>query len=74
MHLTILNANFHSYQLNNCNCLNDITKILCGRFNASEGKIFLFIFLPNWLADKLAHQQIGLATNLSCQIVAYLAV
>ena len=58
-HLTILNTNFHSYQLNNCNCLFnclcDITKLFCCRCNASEGKLFLFIFLPNWFANKLAY-------------------
>ena len=47
-HLTILNANFYSYQLNNCNCflncLSDITKLFCCRFNASASKLFLFIF------------------------------
>ena len=51
-HLTTLNANFQSYQLNNYNCLCDITKLFCCRFNASEGKSFLFIFPPNWLAGK----------------------
>ena len=58
MHLIILNANFHSYQLNNCNylfeCLSDKTKLICCHFNASKGKLFLFIFLPNWVANKLA--------------------
>ena len=61
-HLTILNANFHSYQLNNCNCLfncfSDITKLFCCRFNASKGKLFTSIFPPNWLADELACRQI----------------
>ena len=46
MHLTILNANFQFYQLNNCNCLSDTTKLLYCRFNTSEGKLFLIIFLP----------------------------
>ena len=62
--LTILNANFHSYQLNSYNCLSDI-KLFCCRFNASEGKLFLFCF-----PAKLARRQIGLPTNLSRQIVA----
>ena len=57
-HLTILNAKLHSYQLNNCNCLSDITKLFCCRFNAREGKLFLFIFPPNWLDDELACRQI----------------
>ena len=57
-HLTILNANFHFYQLNNCNCLSDITKLFCCRFDASEGKLILFIFPLNCLADKLACRQI----------------
>ena len=65
--LTILNANFHSYQLNNCNCLFDclsnITKLFCCRFNSSEGKLFLFIFPPNCVADELACRQIGLPIN-----------
>ena len=68
-HLTISNANFHSYQLNNCNCLfnclNDITKLFCCRFNASKDKLFLFIFPPNWLANELACRQIYPA-KLSC--------
>ena len=63
MHLPILNVNFHSYQLNNCNCLvnclRDITKLSY----ASKGKSKLFIFTPNRLADELACQQIGLPTN-----------
>ena len=49
MNLTILNANFHSYQLNNCNCLSDITKLFCCHFNTNERKSKIFIFLPNWL-------------------------
>ena len=73
-HLTILNANFHSYQLNNCNCLfnclSDITKLFCCRFNASEGKLFLCIFPPNQLAEKSTFRQIGLPTNLSHRIVS----
>ena len=44
-HLTILNANFYSYQLNdsNCffNCLSDITKLFCCHFNTSADKLFL---------------------------------
>ena len=52
----ILNVNFHSYQLNHCNyffnCLSNITKLFCCRFNTNEGKLFLFILPPNWLADE----------------------
>ena len=44
----------------------DITKIFCCCFDASEGEVFLFIFLPNWLADELACQQI-----CSVEIVYY---
>ena len=54
----ILNANSHFYQLNNCNCLSNITKLFCCRFNASENKLFLLIFPQNWLADELACPQI----------------
>ena len=68
-HFTILNANFHSYRLNNCNCLfdclSDITKLFYCRFNASEGKLFLFIFPLNWLADELACRRIC-PVELSC--------
>ena len=53
MHLTILNVNFHSYQLNNCNylfnCLSEITKLFCSCFYASEGKIKI-IYFPTKLA------------------------
>ena len=61
MHLTILNANFQFYQLNNCNCLFnclcDITKLFCCHFNANEGKLFYLLSRQigsptNWLADK----------------------
>ena len=51
MHLAILNANFHSYQLNNCNCLSDITKLFWCRFNASEEKIKI-IYFPAKLARR----------------------
>ena len=75
-HLTILNANFHSYQLNNCNCLfnclSDITKLFCCRFNASEGKLFLCIFPPNQLAEESTCRQIGLPTNFSVLSLAKL--
>ena len=62
LHLTISNANFHSYQLNNCNCLfnrlSDITKLFCCRLlslqHRSEGKLFLSILPPNSLANELA--------------------
>ena len=72
MHLTILNANFQFYQLNNCNCLSDITKLFCCRFNASEGKLFLFIFPPNWLADELTCQQICPVELSPIKFVTYL--
>ena len=65
MHLTILNVNFHSYQMNNCNCINDITKNFCCCFNASEGNLFLFIFLSNRLADKFVPSN-WLTEKLSC--------
>ena len=57
MYLTILNVNFQSYQLNNCNCLfnclSDIAQFFCCYFKASEGKLFLFTFPPNWVTDEL---------------------
>ena len=52
-HLTILNANFDSYQLKNCNCLfsclSDITKLFRCCLNASKSKLF-FIYFPAKLA------------------------
>ena len=70
MHLAILNTNFHSYQLNNCNRLTDITKFFCCRFNASEDKSKLFVFSPNWLAHKFVPSNC-LPPILSREIVAF---
>ena len=80
-HLTILNANFNSYQLNYCNCLfnclSDITKLFCCRFNASEDQLFYLLFCQigsptNWLANKFVPSNC-LPPNWSLEIVAYLS-
>ena len=77
MHLTILNANFHFYQLNNRNCLfnchSNITKLFCCRFNVSEGKSKLFISCQigssmNWLTDEFVPSN---CFSANCRIPCY---
>ena len=51
-HLTIFNANLQFYQLNNCNCFGDITKLFC--FALMLVKVNYFYSLS---------RQIGLPTN-----------
>ena len=62
MHLAILNANFHSYQLNNCNCQSDTMALQCWKLKLKENRIYLFSCqigsLTNWLADKSACRQV----------------
>ena len=72
-HLPILNANFHFYQLNNCNCHSNITNFFVVASTLEKVNYFYLLSRQigsptNWLADKFVPSNC-LSPNWSRQIV-----